>query len=323
MSVRGELEGKVMTVKGPIGADALGITLPHEHIFMYHAPPELVLLDPDVAAEEVAKFADAGGDTIVELTGLGAVRRRNPAGLKKVSERTGVQIVMGSSYYKEDWQPEDLGERSVESIADEIVRDVTEGLDDSGVRAGIIGEVGIGGMTPNEEKVLVASGRAQRATGAGINIHFEMGAPQEQRMRAFDMLEREGVPLNRVVASHFQAKPSESDYHEEVAERGAYVEFDLFGQDPIWNKELGWDTVPSYADESAVLRELIERGYLEKILISSDVYFQQMLVRNGGWGYAHVVANVLPRLKTHGFTEDEIKTITVENPRRLLPFGLG
>ena len=322
MSLRSELEGKVMTVRGPIDADALGITLPHEHIFMYHTPPELVLLDPVVAAEEVAKFGEAGGGTIVELTGLGAVLRRNPAGLRKVSEQTGVQIVMGTSYYKQEWLPEDIAERSVDSIADEVVRDVTEGSDDSGVRAGIIGEVGIGTMTQDEEKVLQASGRAQRATGAAINIHFEMSAPQEHRMRGLDILEGEGVPLDRVACSHFQGRPEESDYHEGVAERGAYVEFDSFGQDPIWNKELGWDTVPSYEQESAVMRELVDRGYLDKILISSDVCFQQMLTRNGGWGYAHVVTNVMPRLKKNGFTDDEINTITVENPKRLLPVRL-
>jgi phosphotriesterase-related protein len=106
----------------------------------------------------------------------------------------------------------------------------------------------------------------------------------------------------------------EIDYHERMAQRGTYVEYDLFGQ------EAPNSSMPMYKQESATIRELIERGFLEKILISQDVCYKKCLIKNGGWGYAHILNNVVPRFKENGITDEEIRTIMVENPKRVLPF---
>ena len=314
MAVSATLRGKVMTVNGPIEPEDLGSTLPHEHVIVRHTPPVIELEDPEVAIEEVAHYARAGGDTIVEVTNCGI--GRNPRVLRDVSDGTGVHIVMGSSYYKAQWHPEGMDEKSVSGIADEILGDIMEGVDGTGIRSGIIGEVGISTLTANEAKVLRASGRAQVETGAPMNLHFDIGVPEALRMRALDILEEERADLSRVATSHFRPIAEEREYHVHMAERGTYVEFDLFG-----NERLEADSLPDYESESYVIRGLVDRGHLDRILFSSDVSFQQHLVCNGGWGYAHILNNVLPRMKDHGIDEDELHAITVENPRRLLPFA--
>ncbi len=312
MAVSNALRGKVMTVQGPIDPEDLGFTLPHEHIFLRHTPPNIALEDPAVALEEVALYAQAGGKTIVEVTNQGIAR--DPIRLKEVSERTDVHIVMGSSYYKAQWHPEAMDDKSASSIADEIVGDITVGVDGTGIRSGIIGEVGISSLTPNEEKVLRASAHAQAETGAAINLHFDTGAAEELRTRALDVLEEEGGDLGRVVTSHFRPVAEESEYHVRMADRGTYVEFDLFGKERRQSA-----IVPDYASESAVIRGLIDGGHLDRILFSCDVCDQACLVRNGGWGYAHILNHVMQRMRRHGIGEGELHAIVVENPKLLLP----
>src|SRR5262249_32540652 len=139
----------------------------------------------------------AGGQTIVDLTnhGLG----RDPRALQAIARQAGVNLVMGCGYYVEAGHPPGLRERDVEDLADEMVRDVLEGVGDSGVRAGIIGEIGTGNpMRPSEEKVLRAAARAQRATGVALNIHVSTQAGPA----ALDLALGEGVAPERVVVSH-------------------------------------------------------------------------------------------------------------------------
>ena len=183
----------VVTVLGEIQADALGITLPHEHLLLdlrnqYAEPsdpekkrlglrpvcPEtlktvrrdpyalrdnLLLDDVECAVAEVKRFRDAGGQTIVECTSQGL--RPRPNDLAEISRRTGVKLVAGCGYYTQDTHPDNMAERSMEHIANEIVRDLTEGIDGSGIRAGVIGELGTSQrIHPQEERVLRAAARA-------------------------------------------------------------------------------------------------------------------------------------------------------------------
>jgi len=314
--MRDEWSGKVMTVRGPVAPDRLGITLPHEHILLHHSEPDLVLSDLDAAVAEVARFADAGGGTVVEMTNIGL--RRDPAGLRHVAEQTGVLIVMGCGYYKAGWHPGDMDGKSPEAIAEQIVHDVVVGADGTDIRAGIIGEIGISSMPRNEEKVLRAAAWAQRHTGAAINVHLDIGVPESLRTRALDLLKHEGADLSRVVTSHFRLIPEDEDLHVRMVGRGTYVEFDLFG-----HERLRTSTIPDYSRESDALRGLIERGCLGRILLSSDTCYRQTLTRNGGWGYAHLVANVVPRFLKHGISESELHTVMVQNPKNLFPLRLG
>lgn len=302
-------KGQIMTVKGPIESEEMSITLPHEHLLFHHTPDDLVLSDPILAAEELMEFSKSGGKTVVELTNLGL--RRDAVGLRYISDKTGVNIIMGCGYYKDQWHPPDMDEKTVGDIAEEMVNDITDGVGNTGIRAGIIGEIGISSLTANEKKSVIASAKAQLETGVAINLHFDIGTKEELRMHVLDILESEGVDLNRVITCHFRACMDEINYHERMAQRGTYIEYDLFGH------EAPSSSMPPYKQESATIKELIRRGFLERILISQDVCYKKCLIKNGGWGYAHILNNVVERFKGNGITDEEIRTIMVENPKRV------
>ncbi|MDP6776285.1 MAG: phosphotriesterase-related protein [Candidatus Latescibacteria bacterium] len=310
------LVGKVLTVTGPIDAADMGITLPHEHLLTLHTPPEVVLSDPDLAAEELGLFFEAGGRTVVEVTSRGI--RRDPAGLRAISEASGVQIVMGSGHYKWRWHPEDMDRRTTADITREIIEDITVGADGTGIRSGVIGEVGVSEtLQYNEEKSLVASAHAQLETGVALNLHVHLiDKVEEERLRTevLDILQREGVDLSRVIVSHCEASPDAVDYHERIIERDAYVEYDLFGMGARESSAL-----PTYEQEIAGIRDLIGRGYLDRILISQDICYNDLLVANGGWGYAHILNDVVPRFREFGVDDVAIRTMMVGNPARLFP----
>lgn len=349
MSIQQEsLEGKVITVRGPIAGEKMGITLPHEHLLWHHTPDELVFDDPILATEELMKFSKAGGQTLVELTNVGI--GRDPVGLKDISLKTGVNIIMGCGYYKEQWHPSDMDEKTVEELAEEMVKDMTEGVKGTGIQAGVIGEIGIIGivsLTANEKKVIIASAKAQLRTGVAINLHFDTGTKEERRMHVLDILEDEGVSLDRVINSHllagkidearriqrvfsmkgapsqfyescrqapwnpFEPRIESPSYHQRIAQRGSYVEYDFFGQEGLF------PSISRYEQESVFIKELIESGFLERILISQDVCSKKHLTKYGGWGYGHILNNVIPMFKENGITDEDIRTIMIENPKRV------
>ena len=156
----------IMTVSGPVPADQLGFTLPHEHLYsrFRHADYRYDVLDQiaDVFDEEVSAFADLGGATIFDLTVPD--NGRDPQRLRSLSERTGVNIVMGCGWYRGNYYlPEErIDQRPVEDLAEELIREITEGVVDTGIKPGVIGEIGSEKtwVSPAEERVLRAVARA-------------------------------------------------------------------------------------------------------------------------------------------------------------------
>ncbi len=312
-------EGKVMTVTGLIPADQMGITLPHEHVLIRVLGPKTDLQEEGLATEELALFGKSGGRTLVDLTsgGIG----RNPLALKRISEKTGVQIVMGCGYYKDQWQNPAVRAMTEDDLFEEIVRDIVEGVD--GVHAGVIGELGVdyppkdAPLYPFEEKQLRAGARAQKATGAAINVHIECNSTPYEVNRIMNIIEQAGGDLSRVVASHRLPRLWEVHINVALAKRGCYVEFDTFGLE-IWDSLR--NQLNGKEDAPATIKALIAEGCLDNILISQDFDCQLCYVKNGGHGYAHILKNVVPQLKAAGITDEQIRTIMVENPKRLFSF---
>jgi phosphotriesterase-related protein len=276
------------------------------------------LTDPVVARAEMQRFTQYGGRTVADLTNVG--RGRDPLALKQISSVASFNLVMGTGYYKDAWLPAEVHDMSVEEMTSQMVKDIVEGVDDTGVHAGVIGEMGVSRpMTATEERALKAAARAQRRTGAAISVHFDIGGNAVEYNRALDILEVEGADLNRVVVDHFICRPDEVKLCQQLAARGCYVEFDLFGQE-VWPKiaDLVQYTPPEV--QVASLRWFILAGLLERILISQDISNRVCLRANGGYGYAHILKNLVPKFKSYGITDEEIHTIMVENPKRLFPF---
>jgi phosphotriesterase-related protein len=309
----------VQTVLGPIDPADLGVTLPHEHtaITLWQIPnrwdywelrrDELVILD------ELAQFRAAGGRSLVDLTlpGVG----RDPAWLRGLSEASGLAIVMGAGWYREPYYPAEalIDRRSVDSLADELVRDATVGVGETGIRAGILGEIGTDKpwLSAREERVHRAVARAARRTGLAISTHAAQSAVGLDQLAVFA---EEGADLSRVVIGHADSNPS-LDYYLEIVGRGASVEFDFLG--------MSFTPLERHGEGRVVelICDLLGRGHAERLLLSQDVCHDSQLTRYGGNGYAYLAETFLPRLRAAGVSDHEVRTMTIDNPRRLLTLG--
>jgi phosphotriesterase-related protein len=312
-----KVQGNVMTVNGLIPADDMGITLPHEHLLIYHWPQDVNLTDIETAVSELGKFKGAGGKTLVEMTNVGI--KRDPVGLKKISSRTGVNIIMGSGYYKNSWVSSEVNGKTVEEISQEIIEDIVYGVGRTGIHAGVIGEIGVSRqITKTEERVLIAAAIAQKETGAAVNVHFDIDALEEERNYSLDILADSGADTRRVIFSHFIPRLENMAYLERMAEKGIYIEFDLFGgeADPGLMDMIKADV----KEQVTVIKNLVKEGLADKILISQDICFKKQLTVYGGFGYAHILNNIVPLFRESNIAEEEIKTMIIENPKRVFPF---
>jgi phosphotriesterase-related protein len=299
-----------MSVRGPVAAAELGVTLPHEHLFIdllreYRGAG--LLRDEALAARELAAFAAAGGRTLVDCTtpDLG----RDPAALRRVAEATGVQVVMGSGHYRRPYLDVDRIDRlSVDALADEIVRDLTEGVAETGIRAGIIGEIGCDrSIGAHEERAFRAAARAHRRTGVTITTH---AARWPVGLAQLDLLAEEGVDPGRVIIGHCDMVP-DPGYQLQIARRGAFVQLDTIQGESVWDIER----------RVALVRELLDAGFEERILLSQDICLSTDLAAAGGPGYAYLLTGFRPQLAAAGIDARIIDRLLFDNPRRALTGG--
>jgi len=309
---------RVMTVSGPIPPEKVGFTLPHEHtgIYLWHVPDrwDYWELTPDeiAIADELHDYRRRCGSTLVDLTlpGVG----RDPGRLRRLASRTGLHVVMGTGWYRESYYPAEaqIDRRSVDDLAAEMIREFDEGVDGSGIRPGIIGEIGTDKpwVSAREERVHRAAARAAIATGMAISTHGVQSPVALAQLRVF---EEEGVDPARVVIGHADSYPV-LDHYLAILERGANLEFDFIGH--------------RFASEEAaeprlveLIIELLERGYGSQVLLSQDVCHNSQLKANGGFGYTYLQQHFLPTLRTAAAGEGELARITIDNPRRLLTIG--
>src|SRR5262252_6122492 len=297
---------EVMTVLGPVAPDMLGRTLPHEHLLIDLARVtrnfDHFLHDVSLATIEARRFRDAGGTTIVDLTNrnLG----RDARGLCAIAEQTGLNIVMGSGWYREPYYDRDVYQKSTNQLADDIVRDIVEGVDGTGIRAGIIGEIGSDDrlpISPAEERSFRAAARAHRRTGLTISTH---AAFSHVGLDQLDLLEEEGVDPARVIIGHAGHLP-DPDYHEALARRGAWVQFDRIRGKHDWD-------VQRYVE---LIQEFLHRGFLNRLLLSQDVCMLPHLHAYGGTGYDFILTGFAARLRVAGLSQSQIDTLTIDNPR--------
>lgn len=309
----------VQTVTGPIDPADLGWTLPHEHtqIALWQIPDRWdywqLTRDQPVIVEELVAFREAGGGAVVDLTVRGV--GRDPDWLVEVAAATGLHVVMGSGWYREAYYPlEDrIDRRSVDDLADELVAEATDGVGTTGVRPGIIGEIGTDKpwVSAREERVHRAAARAARRTGLAITTHAVLSPVGLDQLRIF---EEEGADPTRIVIGHADSYPV-LDHHLAIVERGASVEFDFLGMSFSPFERHGEPRV------IALLCDLLARGHVDRILLSQDVCHDSQLTRYEGNGYTYLARTFLPRLRAAGVSEAEIEAMTVANPRRLLTLG--
>ena len=306
---------RVMTVSGPIPPEKVGFTLPHEHtgIQLWHIPDRWdyweLTPDTDAVLDDLRELRRRGGSTLVDLTlpGVG----RDPERLRRLASRTGVQVVMGTGWYRQSHYPADamIDRRSVDDLAAEMIREFTDGVADTGIRPGIIGEIGTDKpwLSGQEERVHRAAARASGETGMAVSTH---GVQSPVGMQQLRILLEEGIDPARVVIGHADSYPN-LDHYLALLDLGANLEFDFIGH--------------RFAQEEAaeprlveLIVELLERGYGSQLLLSQDVCHNAQLKANGGFGYVYLLQHFLPTLRTAAVGEGEIRQMTIDNPRRLL-----
>ena len=338
--------GHVMTVKGLLPASALGVTLPHEHILndcrcWWNRPTEperqhlangkvemgiigelrmdpfvnlhnCALDDEDLAIQELLQFARAGGQSVVDPTcrGIG----RNPDALLRISHATNLNIIMGAGYYLQTSHPPQVKNMSINAIADQIVEEALVGVDGSGLKIGLIGEIGVSGdFTADEEKSLRGAARAQHRTQLPLMVHLP--AWYRHAHRVLDIVEEEGGNAKHTILCHMNPSGNDFDYQRSLARRGAFIEYDMLGMD-YWYADQQVQC-PSEEDNARAIAGLIDAGFGDQLLLSQDVFLKMMLTHYGGFGYAYVLKHFIPRLRRHGVSENNIHAMLVGNPRSI------
>jgi phosphotriesterase-related protein len=305
----------IQTVLGPIEPADLGVTLMHEHTLVDawewggRLGYDSTVDDEELLVEELACYRDAGGSALVDVTPIGL--RRDPSGMRRLAQATGLHIIMGCGWYRERVYPAYIHELSTNALADMLVKELEEGVE-GGIRPGIIGEIGTERfhVTPAEEKVFRAAARAQRTTGATVTTHTtHFGDLAHEQM---DILMEEGVPPERIVIGHLGERRGVKG-ELAVAERGVYVEIDHIGRAASAGTQPEWRRARNVA-------ELVQAGYLERVLISMDICANSLLHWNGGHGFDYLLTTFVPLLREEGLTGDQIRTILVDNPIRVLDF---
>ncbi len=304
------------TVRGPVAPDALGFVLPHEHtgISLWQVPDRWdyweLTVDDALVVPELDAFRAAGGGTVVDLTlpGVG----RDPERLRRYAETTGLNIVMGCGWYRTAYYPAEalIDRRTVDDLADELVREFEDGVAGTGIRPGIVGEIGTDKpwLSALEERVHRAAARAARRTGMAITTHGVLSPVGLAQLRVF---EEEGADPGRVVIGHADSYPV-LDHYLEIVRRGANLEFDFLG--------MSFTPMEVHGEGRIVelLAELVGRGHADRVLLSQDVCHNAQLRPYGGNGYVYLSERFLPRLREAGVPEAAIRQMTVDNPARIL-----
>jgi phosphotriesterase-related protein len=307
------------TVLGPLEATDLGFTLSHEHVGtnaagLRHTYPEFIdragIIEQSTAALKEA-YAE-GLRTIVDVStfDLG----RDIAMIAEVARQSGVNIVVATGNHLA--VPRPFGDVSPDVIAPMYVREIEEGIEDSGVKAAVIKVASDrGGITSPQEVVLRAAARAHLQTGAPISTHT--WSPDRVGEQQVAILEEEGADLTRVYIGHSN-DDTDLDYLLGLLEKGVWLGLDRYPGGRVTG-------TPDWEQRTEVAKKLMDAGYTERIMLSHD--YSVPKARNGAEvqeerrranpdGYNFISRHVLPRLMELGASEHDIHQITVENPRR-------
>jgi phosphotriesterase-related protein len=335
---------RVQTVVREVAAGDLGVTMMHEHLvpdsFSTPAPrpagedvgppPGERYVPPHDTAFVARQLAEArdrfGLRTVVDCT-PGPTRQVQV--LREIAEVTGLNVVASTGSFKEPQMTAFVRQASVQELADMFTRELTEGIDGTGIRAGII-KVGssMRRITPAEEKLIRAAARAHRRTGAPITTHATVGTMGREQVQ---ILEDEKADVDRVVIGHSDLNAN-VDYHEGIVRRGASAGFDTVGKERfvyVRTETAGRERyefeqeayfLPDW-QRRATLLELIRRGYAGRIVLSSDISRTEALLSPatlGSWGYSYLLGWFVPTLRKAGASENDLRLMLVETPRRIL-----
>ena len=252
--------------------------------------------DADFMTEELATAKREGIACIVD--GGHPDMGRDVNFLREISKRSQLPIVLGGGFYTQPFYPKEVSTMSEEQVVQAIVKQVdTDPI-------GVFGEIGSWDvMTADERKVFRAIGKAQVATNIPIFTHT--GIPG---IAALDLLEDAGVKPDRIVIGHLgNLVDPNVQVHKAICRRGAYVGFDRQGG-------------PGDAEQVPMVMALLEAGFADRLMFAADTSSANQMKRNKGDGYAKTLTVFVPKLKAAGASDEVLRQIMVDNPRRFLAF---
>jgi len=297
----------IRTVLGDIDRTQLGMTLAHEHFIIdldrvrkdgvsridtvEEAVPEVLLTMKDgIAAAFEVSTIDLGRD----------VRK-----LQELSRTTGLTIVASTGYYLSPYHPAELSQQSPEQVADTFVKELTQGIGDTGVKAGLIAEIASSptAFEGQEKKVLTAAGMASKRTGAAVSTH----TGRDTALETIETLLDQGMDPDKIIIGH-QDLIDDTDYHLSLLKYGVNLGFDTCGKKAYMPDET----------RARNILAIIRAGYGDHVVLSNDVSRRTYFTCAGGPGYLAVTRWVVPLLREYGATEDEVRRLLVDNPARIV-----
>jgi len=292
---------EVMTVLGPIPAHELGVTDAHDHLFL--RSPALPGQDFHDAEKAIAEVTGAGLNTIVEVTPIDL--GRDPAGMRAVSQRTGVHVIAATGYHRDAHYPRGhwVYDASVDELAERILADLQRGMDSDPARAGVIkAGASYQHISAAEKRRLIAAAAGSKETGVAILVHTEIGTCGHEIV---DLLTREGLTPDRIILAHLDRNP-DVELHREIADRGVWLEYDTPGR-------------IKYRPDSQLIdliQAVANAGHAGSIMLGLDLgqrdYYRAY---GGGPGLRYLMETFAPRLGRR-VGEGVMQAILVNNPAR-------
>jgi phosphotriesterase-related protein len=297
-------------VRGDINPDELGVCYPHEHVLC--SPPsdvtdrDLEMNSEAAALQELTWFKQAGGRALVDMTPVDY--GRNAPGMKRISEATGIHLIATTGLHKEKFSARIVKDKSIEELADRFARDVTEGVDGTNIKAGVIKAASsLNAITADEEKVFRAAARAHQRTGAAISTHTEVGT---MGLEQIQLLISEGVKPERLIIGHVDRK-MEWDYHLAMWQTGVTLGYDQISKEKY---------APDSQRVEFILRA-VKEGFGKQIVLGGDLArksYWPSYGTGGGPGLTYILWRFIPWLRSEGLSEDAIHDLLVHNPARVL-----
>ena len=288
----------------------------------------LLLEDLKLAIKELSAFKAMGGDSIVDTTPPGA--GRDIKKLRVISEATKINIIASTGWYAYPSHTPIVEKSSKTELADIMVKELTEGADNTDIKTGII-KCAIGGLTgnpespiesrvmhPDEEKVLRAAALAQKITGSCITVHPCVS--KKDGHKYLDILLEEEADISHFYLGHMDITYPDIDlkYLTSLLDRDISISLDCFGWEYYSGTFYKGSYIPDKERINAVVA-LCEQGYEKQIMLAQDVATKNRLVKYGGYGYGHLLKNIIPRIKNNGVSNKQIEQMLKLNPKNLLP----
>ena len=286
-----------------------GMTYIHEHVYIdlseVKKEDDTLFNDKEGIIEEFKLLKQKGVENIVEVTNMGM--GRNMQYMEEVRKASGLNFLYSTGFYVEAFFPGIVEQKSEKELAKIMVGEIKNGIEDTGIKASLIGEIGTsrGIITEKERKVFKAGAIAHLETGKPISTHTSIGTMGLEQLKIFKDCSS-NINYEKIIVGHTDLS-DDMDYTLKLLDWGVYTAFDTIGKN-------------SYLpDEKRVMaiKELIKRGFGDKMVLSMDITRKSHLKKNGGLGYSHLLDTFIPMLKNAGISEEDINKMLVSNPQKI------